>query len=738
MQADAFLFQHARRAGRRRGGRGAHLRPHAARRCASSAPTSSPSRSRPTASTWRRSRARSRPGARPKLAHIIPNFQNPAGCTLSLEKRKRLLELARASTASRSSRTTRTWSSASRASAPDDARARTAARRVVYASSFSKTVCPGIRVGYLVGPADLIAGIRKLATEHLHLAEHGGPVDRGRVLPLGRDRALDRDRQGGPARAPRRHLRGARAPPAGRQLRDAARAATSSGSTCPRAPTWRALEAAATRARRDLREGHATSSSRAARARFGSPTPPCHPTRSRRASRAWPMPTASWPAPRAAGADRAAAAGSPATSPRSSATRCASSCATPGCSSCCRQPWSSQWTWSVEGIGLEMLTGSYDDSPALAEAAVPTVVGFLVVTPLITAICIYALRSIAEGERPARGQVVRGRLRGVHAALRRRCAGRARHRARLPRADHPGHLPRRALVFVPQAVVIDGARGPAALRRSSEVVQGFWWRTFGLVVLVNLAVAIPGLILLAPVHRDRGEHRPVASGRSPARSSPARDRTVRRRSTRRSSTTTCWRAAAPSARLTLSALDCARGADARRQRSCPASSGSAGERCARQSSMARAGARLQARAPGQRCHHRPRRASLSTMRRPDAVRRGLRCVGRAAPGRSAHGPRRRARLRSLPAARRRAEQHVEHLLDRLARVAGLVDRGDATLDAFDHRPHREGQRPIVAVVARGAGSPAGLRTTVRVQAWSTPWRRITRHTAWASSRRRSS
>src|SRR5699024_967139 len=35
---------------------------------------------------------------------------------------------------------------------------------VVYASSFSKTVCPGIRVGYLVGEADLIAKITKLAT----------------------------------------------------------------------------------------------------------------------------------------------------------------------------------------------------------------------------------------------------------------------------------------------------------------------------------------------------------------------------------------------------------------------------------------------------------------------------------------------------------------------------------------------------------------------------------------------
>src|SRR5690349_11516394 len=34
-------------------------------------------------------------GANPKLAHIIPNFQNPAGYTLSGEKRSRLLELAR-------------------------------------------------------------------------------------------------------------------------------------------------------------------------------------------------------------------------------------------------------------------------------------------------------------------------------------------------------------------------------------------------------------------------------------------------------------------------------------------------------------------------------------------------------------------------------------------------------------------------------------------------------------------
>ena len=102
-------------------------------------------------------------GARPKLAHIIPNFQNPAGYTLSLEKRRRLLELARTYEFTIfeddpyvelrfEGETLPTMLSL------DDA------ERVVYASSFSKTVCPGIRVGYLAGPPTLIADIVKMAT----------------------------------------------------------------------------------------------------------------------------------------------------------------------------------------------------------------------------------------------------------------------------------------------------------------------------------------------------------------------------------------------------------------------------------------------------------------------------------------------------------------------------------------------------------------------------------------------
>ncbi|MDZ5446328.1 PLP-dependent aminotransferase family protein [Micromonospora sp. 4G57] len=102
-------------------------------------------------------------GVRPRLAHVIPNYQNPAGVTLSLEKRRELLDLAAeygftifeddpyADIRFRGEPLPSMLSMDSRGV-------------VVHASSFTKTVCPGVRVGYLIGPAELIAAIAKKAT----------------------------------------------------------------------------------------------------------------------------------------------------------------------------------------------------------------------------------------------------------------------------------------------------------------------------------------------------------------------------------------------------------------------------------------------------------------------------------------------------------------------------------------------------------------------------------------------
>jgi 2-aminoadipate transaminase len=99
----------------------------------------------------------------PVLAHIIPNFHNPAGCTLSGPKRRRLLELAREYEFTIFEDDPYY---AIRFTGEPHPRMLDLAQdgEVVYASSFSKTVCPGMRVGYLVGPEPIIDRIRKLAT----------------------------------------------------------------------------------------------------------------------------------------------------------------------------------------------------------------------------------------------------------------------------------------------------------------------------------------------------------------------------------------------------------------------------------------------------------------------------------------------------------------------------------------------------------------------------------------------
>jgi len=104
-------------------------------------------------------------GARPVLAHIIPNFQNPAGCTLSLEKRERLLALARTYDFLIFEDDPYVELRFEGETLPRMLELDDDAGSVVYASSFSKTVAPGIRVGYLVGPNDLIGRLRKRATE---------------------------------------------------------------------------------------------------------------------------------------------------------------------------------------------------------------------------------------------------------------------------------------------------------------------------------------------------------------------------------------------------------------------------------------------------------------------------------------------------------------------------------------------------------------------------------------------
>jgi 2-aminoadipate transaminase len=124
-----------------------------------------------------------------KLAHVIPNFHNPAGCTLSAEKRVRIVELA-------AEHGFWVFEDDPYRELPFEGEALESmlsidtADRVVHASSFSKTVSPGVRVGYLAGPAGEIAKLAKRANE-TYISPN--MLAEAVVLELCRSGALDRN-----------------------------------------------------------------------------------------------------------------------------------------------------------------------------------------------------------------------------------------------------------------------------------------------------------------------------------------------------------------------------------------------------------------------------------------------------------------------------------------------------------------------------------------------------------------
>jgi hypothetical protein len=151
----------------------------------------------------------------------------------------------------------------------------------------------------------------------------------------------------------------------------------------------------------------------------------------------------------------------------------------------------------VGGVGMEQLTSGYDDSLDFAEAAIPSAVSYLVVAPLITAICIYALQSVAEGGSPgAREAIVKGfeSFAPIFFAVLLAALGTLAGAILIV----PGVYLFVRWYFVPQAVVLEGARGTAALRASGRMVQGSWWRTFGLVVVVNLLALLVVIVVGTP------------------------------------------------------------------------------------------------------------------------------------------------------------------------------------------------------------------------------------------------
>lgn len=105
-----------------------------------------------------------RRGIRPKFIYTIPTVQNPTATVMSMERRVRLLELAeRYGTAIFEDEcyADLTWDGAR----PPALRGMAGGDRVVHIGSFSKTIAPALRIGYLVASWPLMSRILALKTD---------------------------------------------------------------------------------------------------------------------------------------------------------------------------------------------------------------------------------------------------------------------------------------------------------------------------------------------------------------------------------------------------------------------------------------------------------------------------------------------------------------------------------------------------------------------------------------------
>jgi len=100
-----------------------------------------------------------RAGHRVNLLYLVPNFQNPTGLLLGLEKRQRLLEWAERRDVlivEDDPYGSLYFDDVASEEETRAIRAHDSHRRVIYLSTFSKTLAPGFRVGWMVAPAALV------------------------------------------------------------------------------------------------------------------------------------------------------------------------------------------------------------------------------------------------------------------------------------------------------------------------------------------------------------------------------------------------------------------------------------------------------------------------------------------------------------------------------------------------------------------------------------------------------
>jgi hypothetical protein len=153
-------------------------------------------------------------------------------------------------------------------------------------------------------------------------------------------------------------------------------------------------------------------------------------------------------------------------------------------------------TLIVDGIWGRALADGIRASPSIPSQVVSAVLSVFVVLPLIVAALAPAVEGLGRGEAPPPlGAALRAALR------------------RYPRVVGalalylvivlvglvlvvPGIWLGVRCVFAPQAAALDDVGPSDAMRRSSELVQGVWWRTLGCLLMTEVLLLLTGSVVL--------------------------------------------------------------------------------------------------------------------------------------------------------------------------------------------------------------------------------------------------
>jgi hypothetical protein len=152
----------------------------------------------------------------------------------------------------------------------------------------------------------------------------------------------------------------------------------------------------------------------------------------------------------------------------------------------------------VSGLGLEQLTSGYVAKPPVGELLIPGFVAWLITGPLITAMTVHLLVDTSRGQKPRAREAITAGLEAFTplfvAVLLAALAALAGLLVFIVGFVYVFVK----LYFVPQAVVLEKARGPDALRRSWKLTDRSFWRSFGVILITGLLAGIAAQLVSLP------------------------------------------------------------------------------------------------------------------------------------------------------------------------------------------------------------------------------------------------